>query len=84
MVSKWNEIIQQSIERVEVMDWTQTLSIIASLVGITAWLDYKHRQDMEIMRQDMKNSDERWKWLFDWAHYEVNDLKLRHPTHEKK
>ena len=48
------------------MDWTQTLTIIATLLGVTAWLDHKHRQEMDKM-------DERWKWLF-----ERTDNKLDH------
>lgn len=49
-------------------DWIQTLTIIGTLVGVTAWLDYKHERSMEKM-------DERWKWLFDWVHDEINSQK---------
>lgn len=70
------------------MDWMQTLSIIASLVGVTAWLDYKHSQDMDRMdaRWEARHKEDRetWKWLFDWAHNEVNDLKSRHHVHGKQ
>ena len=66
------------------IDWTQTLNIIITLLGVTAWLDYKHREDLKALKDDLRASDRRWQWLFDWAHYEVNDLKSRHPASEKK
>ena len=70
------------------MDWTQTLTIIATLLGVTAWLDYKHREDLKALKEDMtkmderqqedkKATEERWKWLFDWAHAEIDVLKFR-------
>lgn len=49
-------------------DWLQTLTIVATVLGAMAWLDSKHERAIEKM-------DERWKWLFDWAHKEISDLK---------
>jgi len=61
------------------MDWTQTLAIIASMVatmgGLVLWLNSNHREDM-------RASEERWKWLFDWAHYEIHTLKMRQPNQQ--
>lgn len=64
-------------------DWTQTLTIISiiisgvfAIIGFIMWLDSKHEKAVSKM-------DERWKWLFDWAHYEVNDLKERQYRKDK-
>jgi hypothetical protein len=58
------------------MDWTQTLTIIGSTFAAIAWIDSRHREDRRI-------DQEKWKWLFDWAHFEVNDLKAKQRRNDK-
>lgn len=57
------------------MEWTQTLTIIATLLGVTAWLDHKHRQEMDKMDERMAKADERWKWLFERTDNKLDQIR---------
>lgn len=58
------------------MGWKDKLLIIGSLLIAIAWIESRHQQEIDRM-------DERWKWLFDWAHQEIDELKGNQATQKK-
>ena len=42
------------------MDWTQTLAIIATLIGAVLTFYKLTRDEIAVMREDMRRIDERW------------------------
>lgn len=58
------------------MDWTQTFTIIGSMIGaVYAFyhitekrvdkMEAHHREDMKAVREDMKDMDAKWERLFE-------------------
>jgi hypothetical protein len=42
------------------MDWTQTLAIIATLIGAVFTFYRLTRDEISVIREDMRRIDERW------------------------
>lgn len=57
------------------MNWAEVLTIITSIGtimgGLIIWLDPKHREDM-------KEMDERWRWLFERTNIKLDQLRSKY------